>query len=155
MTRSPPRLPPPLSDLFTLLDYLAASADWQNATLLSLSLTQPAVAAQLTALFKQGASIMATNAFTAADLEAKLAEIAAFESADTTALQTMGTALSTIVADLQALPPAGAITQAELDAAVQKATDVASVAAANAATIVAQSAQATAAVPAPTPTPAP
>ncbi len=87
---------------------------------------------------------------TLADLNAQLDAISASETAEAAQLTTMGTALTTIITDLHNLPPAGVLTQAELDAAVQHATDVAAAAAANVATTAAESAQATGAVP-PTP----
>jgi hypothetical protein len=87
------------------------------------------------------------------DLNAQLDAIAASESAEAASLAALGAALTTIITDLQNLPPAGKLTQAELDAVVQKATDTATAAAANAATSAAESSQASGAVPPTPPTP--
>lgn len=87
---------------------------------------------------------------TLADLTAQLDAISASESAEAAQLSTLGTALSTIITDLQNLPPAGVLTQADLDAAVQHATDIAASAATNVATASAEATQASGAVP-PTP----
>jgi hypothetical protein len=141
LTRSPPKRPATNARTRVIIEYLADSADYNNSVLQALSLSQPDVARQLTTLLQEGLATMAN----VDDLNAKLNEIAATEGADTTALQGMGTALTTIIAELAALPPAGVLTQEQLDAAVARATDVAHAAADNAATIVAQSAQATAA----------
>ncbi|HXI34825.1 MAG TPA: hypothetical protein VNH63_12125 [Gemmatimonadales bacterium] len=84
------------------------------------------------------------------DLNAQLDAIRASDSAEADSLATLGTALTTIIADLQALPAANVLTQDQLDAVVQKATDAATAAAANVATAAAESAQAGGAVP-PTP----
>lgn len=77
-----------------------------------------------------------------ADLNEKLDSIKASESAEAASLATLGSALGTIITDLQNLPPVGVLTQADLDAVVQKATDDATAAAANAATGSSESAQA-------------
>lgn len=81
------------------------------------------------------------------DLNAQLDAIKASESAEADSLASLGTALGTIISDLQNLPPVGVLTQDQLDAVVQKATDDATAAAQNAATGASQSAQATGAVP--------
>lgn len=86
---------------------------------------------------------------TLADLNTQLDAIKASESAEAASLATLGAALGTIISDLQTLPPVGTLTQADFDAVVQKATDDATAAAANAATGAAQSTQAMGAVPTP------
>lgn len=101
------------------------------------------IAAQLDTVIQKEAQIMATLA----DLNQQLDSITASESAEAASLATLGTALTTIITDLQNLPPVGVLTQADLDAVVQKATDDATAAAANAATGSSESAQATGAVP--------
>lgn len=87
---------------------------------------------------------------TLADLNAQLDAISASEAAEAQTLASLGSALTTIITDLQNLPPVGVLTQAELDDVVQKATDAATASATNAAQAVSEASQASGAVP-PTP----
>jgi hypothetical protein len=102
----------------------------------------------------QFTTLMGALMSTLADLTAQLDAISASESAEAASLSALGTALGTIISDLQSLPPVGVLTQDQLDAVVQKATDDATAAATNAATGAAESTQASGAATPPAP-PAP
>jgi hypothetical protein len=126
---------------------LTASAAFQNDADVASSLFQTTMTAQIAVIFKQGADM----AKTLADLQAQLDAIRATETGEATALSSMGnalvatnTALDTIVTKLQNLPPAGVLTQEQLDAAVADATDIAARASANSSIAVDEATQAVA-----------
>ncbi len=129
-----PEIPPqPAHTSFVLFGLTPAQLDW----------IVKSIYAALNVIAQKEVTIMASLA----DLNAQLDAISASESAEAASLASLGTALGTIITDLQNLPPVGVLTQADLDAVVQKATDDATAAAANAATSSAESTQATGAVP--------
>lgn len=106
----------------------------------------------------EGLRILMAN--TAADLTAELDNLKATVQSEAGAEVTLGNALDAIIAKLNTLPPAGVMTQAELDAAVSEATTIATEATANAASLAAAAGKAVDAntpvtPPAPTPTPTP
>ncbi len=149
MTSSTPGALPPLpSPPGGLVIFSPTAWHWIVGVLRLLYAADQAQFAVLGPLVQSQEGIMSTLA----DLNTQLDAIKASETAEQASLATLGTALTTIITDLQALPPVGVLTQADLDAVVQKATDDATAAASNAATGAAQSTQAGAAVP---PAPAP